>query len=62
MFKKFITYLKEIKSEAKKISWLSRKEAISISAMVIFWVFISSIFFFIVDILVSNIIALLIGI
>jgi preprotein translocase subunit SecE len=56
MLKKITNYLTEVKSEAKKVSWLSKKETVTTSISVFVIVSIFAVFFLLIDLLISNII------
>ncbi len=53
MMQKIITLYKEVKQEAMKITWPAKPEVITTTIMVFIFVFISSIFFLLVDKLIS---------
>ena len=62
MVKKFTDYMRSIKVEVKKVSWLSKKEILGSTFIVgIFAVFIA-VFLFFVDFGLSEIISLLLGV
>ena len=52
-------FLREVKTELKKVTWLSRKDTLSGTAIVLVTVFIIAIFLGIVDSGLSNLIKLL---
>jgi preprotein translocase subunit SecE len=49
-----LQFIREVRAEAKKITWTSRKETIITSVMVFIMVFITGIFFMIVDFLLHG--------
>lgn len=54
-------FLKQVKQEGRKVTWPVRGEVISASVMVIILVAIASVFFFVVDWVVSVGLQLLLG-
>ena len=50
---KAIQFLKEVRQEANKVTWPSRKETMITTAMVFLMVFLASIFFVVVDQILS---------
>jgi preprotein translocase subunit SecE len=46
-------FLKEVRQEVNKVTWPSRKETMVTTAMVFLMVFLASIFFFVVDQILS---------
>ncbi len=48
-----LKYLTEVRTEAKKVSWPSRKEVMITSAMVLGLVLLAGIFFFFVDMILG---------
>jgi preprotein translocase subunit SecE len=48
-----LKYLTEVRAEAKKVSWPTRKEVVITSAMVLAMVLVAGIFFFIVDMILG---------
>jgi preprotein translocase subunit SecE len=50
---KAIQFLKEVRQEANKVTWPTRKETMITTAMVFLMVFLASIFFFVVDQILS---------
>jgi preprotein translocase subunit SecE len=52
-------FLREVKTELKKVTWPSRKDALSGTAIVIFTVFVVGIFLGVVDSGLSNLIKML---
>ena len=57
-----IKFLKEVKQEGNKIVWPTKKETLITTAMVFIMVIIFSIFFLIVDNIMSKIIKFLLGV
>ena len=55
-------FLKEVKQEGRKIIWPTRKETLITTAMVFVMVLIFSIFFLLVDNVISWIIRIILGI
>ena len=56
MMQKILTFYKEVKQEALKITWPTKPEVITTTIMVFIFVFIASVFFLLVDKLVSFIV------
>jgi preprotein translocase subunit SecE len=56
MIKKVIDFLSEVKIEIKKVTWPSKKEAMGGTGIVLFTVFIMSIFLGLVDSLLAMIV------
>jgi len=56
MIKKVIDFLSEVKIEIKKVTWPSKKEAIGGTGVVLFTVFIMSVFLGLVDSLLAMIV------
>ena len=54
-----IQFAKEVRAEARKITWTTRKETWITSVMVLIMVVIAAVFFFVVDWLLSGGVALL---
>ena len=59
MMQKIITLYKEVKQEAMKITWPTKPEVITTTIMVFIFVILASIFFLIVDKIVSFLVELL---
>ena len=57
-----INFVKEVKQEGKKIVWPTRKETLITTAMVFVMVLIFSLFFLLVDNIISWFIRLILGI
>lgn len=55
-------FMEEVKQEARKVTWPNRKETLATTAMVFVMVAIASVFFFLVDLVVSNSVQALLGI
>ena len=53
MMQKILTFYKEVKQEALKITWPTKPEVITTTIMVFIFVLISSIFFLLVDKVIS---------
>ena len=62
MFSKAVTFLAEVKTEVKKVTWPTRREAMSGTAVVVFVVLIMAMFLGIVDAILSKIVQGLINI
>ena len=56
---KLLTYLKEVKLEASKVTWPAPKEAAAVSGLVLLVVAISALMFVIVDTLVYKFVQLI---
>ncbi len=56
MIAKAIQFLSEVKSEVKKVTWPSRKEALGGTAVVLLVVFFMALFLGLVDLLLSKIV------
>jgi len=56
MIKKAIDFLNEVKIEIKKVTWPSKKEAVGGTGVVLFTVFIMSVFLGLVDSLLAMIV------
>ncbi|MBL6785712.1 MAG: preprotein translocase subunit SecE [Rickettsiales bacterium] len=54
MIKNFKNYIADVKSEAKKVSWLNKKETMTTSVSVFFVVTLFACFFLLVDLVISN--------
>ena len=53
MMQKILTFYKEVKQEAMKITWPTKPEVITTTIMVFIFVLISSLFFLFVDKIIS---------
>jgi len=56
MITKAVQFLSEVKSEVKKVTWPSRKEALGGTAVVLLVVFFMALFLGLVDLLLSKIV------
>lgn len=54
-------FFKEVKSEATRVTWPSRKETMMSSGMVIMMAAVAGVFFLLIDALVHKIISLILG-
>ena len=54
-------YLQQVRSEAAKVTWPTRKETLVTTAMVFAMTFIAAVFFFVVDQILSYGVRLLFG-
>ncbi len=61
MFKKIITYIKEAREELKKVTWPDRDEVTSFTMVVIVSVVVVSIFLWLVDSALMQIVKLVIS-
>jgi len=61
MFEKVKQFLKEVKTELKKVVWPTRKDTIASTSVVLIIVMIIALFLGLVDIGVSRIIRLILG-
>jgi preprotein translocase subunit SecE len=59
MVTKAIQFLSEVKSEVKKVTWPTKKEAMGGTAVVLVVVFIMALFLGLVDLLLSKIIGVI---
>ena len=55
-------FLQQVRNEGSKVTWPSRKETMITTAMVFFMAVLASVFFLAVDWIVSNAVALILGI
>ena len=55
-------FLQEVREETEKVTWPSRRETAITTAMVFVMVFVTSVFFFFVDLVARNVITLVLGI
>ncbi|HEY7383668.1 MAG TPA: preprotein translocase subunit SecE [Beijerinckiaceae bacterium] len=55
-------FLQQVRAEGSKVTWPSRKETMITTAMVFFMAVLASVFFLAVDWIVSNAVALILGI
>jgi len=56
-----VDFIKQIRQEASKVTWSTRKEVITSTILVLVMVLISSIFFLIVDGIIFNLTQLIMG-
>ncbi|MFC7290050.1 preprotein translocase subunit SecE [Hirschia litorea] len=56
------TFFSQVRAEARKITWTSRKETIAATIMVLIMVVFASIFFLLTDMVVSFVVGLITGI
>jgi len=56
-----IEFLREVRAEAAKVTWPTRSEAITSTAMVLGMALVAAFFFFAVDILLAEFIQLVLG-
>jgi preprotein translocase subunit SecE len=61
MFEKFKLFLKEVKSELKKVVWPTRKDTIASTSVVVILVLIIAAFLGLVDFGLSRVIRLILG-
>jgi len=54
-------FIKQVRQEASKVTWLTRKETILSTVMVLLMVLISSIFFLVVDALIFYVVQMILG-
>jgi preprotein translocase subunit SecE len=50
------TFLAQVRAEARKVTWTSRRETIWATIMVVVMVLVASLFFYLVDALVSTLV------
>lgn len=56
-----INFFKQVKQEALKVTWSSRKETMTSTLIVLFMLFLTSIFFFIIDSILVKLIEIIFG-
>lgn len=56
-----IEFMREVRAEASKVTWPTRSEAITSTALVVAMALIAAFFFFAVDILLAKFIQLVLG-
>ena len=56
------TYLRQVKQEVSKITWPSRKEATSLTIVVMIMCLIFAVYFFVADYISAGIIKIILGI
>jgi len=61
VYNKVVQFLKEVYSELKKVSWLSRKEVIATTVVVVIFVLITAGFVGVVDFILSRILGIFLG-
>jgi preprotein translocase subunit SecE len=54
-------YIREVRQEVSKVTWPTRKETMITTAMVFVMVFLAAMFFLLVDLGLSNVVKLLLG-
>jgi len=54
-------FLQEVRSEAKKVTWPSRKETMITTGMVLLMAFVASLFFLLVDQVISVALRIVLG-
>lgn len=54
-------FLQEVRDEAKKVTWPTRKETMITTGMVLLMVFVASIFFLIADQIIAFMLRLILG-
>ncbi len=54
-------YIREIRREASKVTWPSRKETTVSTGMVFLMVFVAALFFFLVDQVLSNVVKMILS-
>ena len=59
MMQKILTFYKEVKQEALKITWPTKPEVITTTIMVFIFVLIASLFFLLVDKVISYLVTLI---
>ena len=55
------TFLGQVRAEARKVTWTTRKETIWATTMVIIMVIVASLFFYLSDVIVSFLVKLVTG-
>ena len=56
-----LQFMHQVRQEASKVTWPTRRETITSTVMVFIFVFLSAIFFFLVDYLLSQGVKLIFG-
>lgn len=56
-----VNFFKEVKQEGKKVTWISRRDVITTTIMVLVMVFIVSLFFLLVDGIIYRLVQALLG-
>jgi preprotein translocase subunit SecE len=54
-------FVRQVRQETAKVTWPSRKETSISTAMVFVMVFLTAVFFFVVDFVISHIVRLIFG-
>ncbi len=54
-------FVRQVRQELKRITWATRKETLLATISVLSMAVIASVFFFLVDLLLSNIVELILG-
>ena len=54
-------FVRQVRQEASKVTWPTRKETTVTTGMVFLMVFIAAIFFLLVDLVLSNIVQVILG-
>ena len=54
-------FLQEVRSEAKKVTWPSRKETMITTGMVLLMAFVASLFFLLVDQVIAVVLRFILG-
>lgn len=60
-FKSIIDFVKESYIELKKVTWLSRKEVLASSLVIVILIIIMSIYIGLIDFILAKVVAFLIG-
>lgn len=55
------TFLAQVRAEARKVTWTSRKETVAATIMVLIMVVVAAVFFYVTDLVVGIIVRLLTG-
>ncbi len=58
---KIIQFLKEVRAEARRVTWASRREIMAATAVVLIIVFLSAFYLGIVDLVLSALIKVVLG-
>ncbi len=54
-------FIRQVRQEASKVTWPTRKETMMTTGMVFVMVFLASIFFFSVDLVIQNVVKLILS-
>ena len=57
LVKKFIEFVKEAYSELRKVAWLSRKELVATTAIIVVFIVLSAVYVGLVDFVLSKILS-----